>query len=299
METILTISGPWLLPLLFAGCFGGLAFAMLHTVREALREYSETYAVDTARQLEDTFLFFPPRRIYEIALISSITVFFLFFLIFGNITTTRGWISGLLFGLAGGFGALNTPRVILAILRKRRLQRFNEQLVDALTSMSNSLKAGFSILQAFESIVEEDQNPISQEFSVFLHQTRVGVRFEDALDELGERVGSEDLILTIRAIETARITGGNLTAVFDTIAETIRERIRIQGRIRSLTAQGRMQGLVVGSVPIILLFVMSLLDPRMMMSFFSSAVGLALLAVVIIFEILGALVIRKIVNIDV
>jgi tight adherence protein B len=156
------------------------------------------------------------------------------------------------------FGVLGGRRPVVRRLRARRLAAFNLQLVDALVSMSNALRAGFSIQQAFESIVKEGKKPIAQEFSVFLQQMRIGVRFEDALKNLEERVGSEDLTLMVRAVEIARQTGGNLTETFDRIADTIRERSRIEGRIKALTAMGRLQGIVVGLIPVFLLFILTL-----------------------------------------
>ena len=127
----------------------------------------------------------------------------------------------------------------------------------------------------------------------------LGVRFEDALRNLDERVGSEDLTLMIRAVEIARQTGGNLTETFDRIAETIRERTRIEGRIRALTAMGRLQGIVVGLIPIFLLMVLTVMDPKMMMNFYGSTTGVMLLGLMVLLEGIGFLVIRKIVNIRV
>jgi tight adherence protein B len=179
------------------------------------------------------------------------------------------------------------------------LERFNGQLVNALSSMSNALKAGFSIQQAFESVVAERQNPIAQEYGMFLQQLRVGIAFEEALADLDRRMGSEDLTLMIQSIEIARQTGGNLTEVFDRIAETIRERRRIEGKIKSLTAQGKIQGNVVGAMPFVLGFAIYLLDPQMMMAFVTSYIGMFILLAVVLMEICGVLMIRKIVSIDV
>jgi tight adherence protein B len=171
------------------------------------------------------------------------------------------------------------------------------QLVDSLVGMSSALKAGFSILQAFETIVKQNLNPISQEFSLFLQQVRVGVKFEDALHNMEDRVGSEDLQLMNQSIEIARLTGGNLTEVFEKIASTIRERMRIQQRIRSLTAQGRLQGIVVGLMPVALLFLMTMVDAKMMMAFFASKIGIGMIVMAALLVLGGALIIRKIVDI--
>ena len=248
MPTLLASHGLFIVPLLFGLCFAGLAYTLLRALREGADSYAKEYAESTARQFEDLFLFIPARRIADIARVLAVTIFILFFLLFGDPSTGPGLLLGSITGLIGGSIALNAPRMMYRVLRARRLEKFNLQLVDALTAMSNSLRAGFSISQALESIVKEGQVPIAQEFSLFLQETRVGVRFEDALRRMEDRVGSEDLTLMIRAIETARITGGNLTEVFDQISSTIRERIRIQGRIQSLTSMGRMQAIVVGSI---------------------------------------------------
>ena len=220
----------------------------------------------------------------------------------------RVWIfalAGLFFfwGVGGG-GVLavvgwNIPKRVLAVLKQRRLQRFNLQLVDSLVNMSNALKAGFSVQQSIELVVREGQNPIAQEFGMYLHQMRVGMPMEEALASLQTRVGSDDLALMISAFETARQTGGNLTEVFERIAYTIRERMRIELRIRTLTAQGRLQGVIVGAMPLLLGVAMFFLDPTMMLSFLHSGFGIAVLVGVAILEVLGALLIRKIINIDI
>jgi len=285
----------FLLPLLFALCFGGLAFALLRAIREGLASYTGGYAEDTARRYEDIFLFIPAQRILHMARTAAAGLFVLFFLLFGEFTSAAGWVRGLVFATAAALAALFAPGVLLPVLRTRRTRRFNEQLVDSLVSMSSALKAGFSIIQAFESV----EPPISQEFGLFLQELRVGVKFEEALRHMEARVGSEDLILMNQAIEIARQTGGNLTEVFEKIAATIRERMRIEQRVRSLTAQGRLQGIVVGSVPVLLLLAMTMIDPNMMMTFFHSRAGLGLLALAAMLEIGGALLIRKVMRIEV
>ncbi|MEM7392603.1 MAG: type II secretion system F family protein [Verrucomicrobiota bacterium] len=296
---LLTSPELWFVPTLFAICFGGFAYSLLLSFKEGADQYHKTHAEEAAEGFEDIFLFIPPKRIADISRTLAIAVFALFFMVFGDLKSGKGIIVGLCFGGFGAGVAINIPKILLKILRERRLRRFNEQLVEGLMTMSNALRAGFSIMQAFETIVKEGEDPIGQEFRMFLQQTRVGMSFEDALGELEERVGSEDLTLMIRSIETARVTGGNLTEVFEKIASTIRERARIEGRIRSLTSQGRMQAIVVGSIPILLLLAMTMMDPEMMVAFMTSPAGIASLILVIILEVCGILVIRKIVNIEV
>ena len=258
----------YLISLLYALCFAGLALIIGRAIVEGNEGYASTYATETARQFEDVFLFIPPKRLADIARMSAVALFLLSFFIFGDFEDYGGMFRGAFFGVIFALIALAAPRVALHIIKLRRLERFNMQLLDSLLSMSNALRAGFSILQAFETVVRERRNPISQEYGLFLQQIRLGVRFEDALNQMEQRVGSEDLTLMVVSIETARLTGGNLTEVFEKIAATIRERMRIQGRIRSLTAQGRLQGIIVGAMPFVLMVVLTMLDPVMMGNFF-------------------------------
>ena len=287
------------IPLAFALCFAGLGYVLLQAISEASATYAEGYAVDTAREYEDLFLFIPAQRLVVISRLAAITIALLLFVAAGDLSSAGGMLRGAVIGSLAGLGVLFSPGILLRILRRRRLERFNQQLVDGLLTMSNALRAGFSITQAFESVVKERRNPIAQEFGMFLQQLRVGVKMDEALEALDERVGSEDLTLMLMAIETARQSGGNLTEVFDKIAVTIRERLRIKGRINSLTAQGRLQGIVVGSMPLLLFLVLLVLDPEMMKNFYTSPMGIASIITVIILDTLGFLIIRRIVNINI
>jgi len=289
----------WIVPTLFAICAALLVYVVFNTLNEVEDSYVGEYAADTERQFEDLFLFIPSGQILRFNHIVAAVVFILLFVAAGNVETSGGALRGVAAGAVGAVVVYFIPRFILKLMKRRRIERFNAQLANALGGMSNALKAGFSIQQAFDAIVEEKENPIAQEFGMFLQQLRVGVKFEEALSDMDRRIGSEDLTLMIQSIEIARQTGGNLTEVFDRIAETIRERRRVEGKIKSLTAQGRIQGRVVGAMPVVLGFVLYLLDPQMMLSFLRSTAGIAVLCAVVVMEICGMLIIRKIVNIDV
>jgi len=288
----------WVVPGLYLLCLGGLTYFILQSFRSAATEYAAAYSETTSRQMEDLFLFIPAKRVLELASACSAICFMMGFLIFGGFDGASLMIGLIAGGILAALG-WNIPRTVLAVMRKRRLQRFNLQLVDSLVNMSNALKAGFSVQQAIELVVREGQSPISQEFGMFLHQTRVGMKMEEAFEGMQKRVASDDLALMIGALETARQTGGNLTEVFEKIAHTIRERMRIEMRIRTLTAQGRLQGVIVGAMPLLLGIALFFLDPAMMLTFLHSGFGITLLVVVGVLECVGALVIRKIITIDV
>lgn len=184
-------------------------------------------------------------------------------------------------------------------LDQRRRDRFNEQLPEALATMSNALRAGFSISQAFDSVVAQGEKPMSEEFAILQQQLRIGMGFEDALESMSGRVGSDDLTLVTTAILISRKTGGNVTEIFDKISETIRARMKIERKVKTLTAQGRMQGVIVSAMPVFLGIVMLVLKPKMMIPFLCSIPGLISIVVMIALITVGWLLIRKIVKIDV
>lgn len=289
----------WLVPSLFALCAGLLVYALLGSLREAEESYVGEYTADTAKQFEDLFLFIPPEQILWLTHIAASIAFLLLFMVAGNVHTLTGVLQGGAAGLLGGGLVYLVPRSVFRIMKRRRVERFNAQLAYALDGMSNALKAGFSIQQAFGSVVEEKEIPIAQEFGMFLQQIRVGMSFEDALADMDRRMGSDDLTLMIQSIGISRQTGGNLTEVFDRISETIRERRRIEGKIKSLTAQGRIQGRVVSAMPLVLGIGLYFIDQQMMLAFFKSTMGMVILGIVVVLEILGAVFIHRIVDIDV
>ena len=261
---------------LLAGlCFTGLSFAALVALERGAAAYGEGYSSRASRAFEDLFLFVPPKRLAEAAWIAAAAVAALAFLALGG---------------AAGSGAAILARAAAAA-------RLETQLEGALVDMGGALRSGFSIVQAVERVVEDGEGPLAEEFGTLLHQTRVGVPFEEALRNLDERVGSEDLSLVVLSIETARRTGGNLAEIFETISATIRERLRIRARIRTLTAQGRMQGVVLSLLPVFIgaLTALVVVSGR----FVRDPVGLGVLAAAAVLIALGALCIRNIVNIDI
>ena len=184
-------------------------------------------------------------------------------------------------------------------LDQRRRDKFNEQLPEALATMSNALRAGFSISQAFDSVVAQGEKPMCEEFAILQQQLKIGMSFEDALESMSGRVGSDDLTLVTTAILISRRTGGNVTEIFDKISETIRGRMRIERKVKTMTAQGRMQGIIVSVMPLFLGVVMTIMKPKLMLPFLCSLQGVASIVAVIALVTVGWLIIRKIIKIDV
>lgn len=289
----------WVAVLLTGVAAGGLAWLIVTSFAEGARSAADTYEDEMARTLESMFLFVPARRLVELGWMAAGVVFMVAMLPFCRLEPPWVLPVGMAVALVLAAGAFCLPRVVVNWLRVRRLERFNLQLLEALPMMANALRAGFSINQAFESVAEGTDAPMSQEISLFLQQLRVGVSFSEALTALDERVGSEDLTLVCTAIDIARRSGGNLTEIFDSIAETIRARLRIHQHVRTLTAQGRLQGLIIGAMPFLLGIGMAIFKPNLMLPFLGSLIGVITVVAVTLMVALGALLIRKIVNIDV
>jgi len=211
-----------------------------------------------------------------------------------------------LFLLLGGFIGFLLPRFWLARRRNSRLGAFNKQLPDTITLIANALRAGSSFLQAIELVVRESRPPISTEFARVIREVNLGLPFDQALENMVRRVRSDDLELMATAISIQHQVGGNLAEILDSIAYTIRERVRIKGEIRTLTAQQRMSGYVVGFLPIGLAGFLFIAAPGFMEPMFANPpeiLGLPAGVVILIFGgfmmFMGFMFIRRIVDIEV
>jgi tight adherence protein B len=215
-------------------------------------------------------------------------------------------LSNPLFLVVGAIVGFVLPRFWVAQRKSRRLKSFNDQLADTITLIANALRAGASFLQSVEMVVRETRAPMSTEFARVVREVNLGLPFDQALDNMVRRVKSEDLDLMVTAISIQHQVGGNLAEILDSIAFTIRERIRIQGEIRTLTAQQRMSGLVVGLLPVALFVFLSIIAPSFMAALFDQKIKLAglpagavLLGLGGFMMALGFLAIRRIVDIEV
>lgn len=261
--------------------------------------YKERYLKEAAVELDDVLLQMPAGRIFDFSLAVSSFCCFMTVIIFGMTSGGFSWVKAIGLGSFVAIGSFPMPRLILRYLRIKRLAKFNEQLEDALGAMSSALKAGFSINQALESIADENRAPISIEFRLLVQEIRLGVPLETALDNMCKRIESDDFELVAVAIITARQTGGELTSVLERLASVIRERLRIHRKVSALTAQGRLQALVIGIMPFALMFMMSYIVPDAMASFFESVIGIISCVIAVILVIVGFLAIRKITSIKV
>lgn len=193
----------------------------------------------------------------------------------------------------------SAPKVVMKALWEKRCDRFVNQMVDALTIMANGIKAGLSVTQGIERVTNIMNGPVSQEFGLVLNKVRLGMSLEEALNELGDRIQRADVQMFVTAINILKETGGNLGETFTTIVVTIRERQKIEKKIQALTAQGTMQGIIISFMPFVLLGVFLVMDPNYVKPLFDTPLGWFMLFIMLALEVIGGVMMKKIVTIKV
>ena len=210
-----------------------------------------------------------------------------------------GWvIMGLAAGVILAFCGLFLPGIYIRVLTARRLAQFNEQLVDTLNALSSAFRAGLSFAQALEAVADEAEDPLGHEFRIAVREMRMGVEIPTALSNVADRTGSEDMALVATSTAVAAGMGGNMAEMFETISKTIAERFRIEGRINALTAMGACRASS-WRCCLALAIALNWMRPDLMGPMMAHPFGWALIASIITLDLCGALIIRRIVEIDV
>lgn len=191
------------------------------------------------------------------------------------------------------------PRKLYAWMKQRRLDRIQEQLPDALMMMSGTMKAGLGFTPALESVVQDGYPPLAQELALVLREQHMGVRTEQALENFATRVPIQDATLFVSAVGISRDVGGNLAETLATLAETLRRRLIMEGKVKALTAQGRLQGIVMAMLPVGLVGYLAWMYPDTMAPMFNTWIGYSIIAVCIVLEYLGYKICKKIMTIDI
>lgn len=193
----------------------------------------------------------------------------------------------------------NFPRLIIHRKKNQRLKLFEEQINEGIMIISNSLKAGYSFLQAVSVVAEETKDPFSKEFKKLLKEMSLGISMNDSLASMLNRVCSEDLKLIVNAILIQKDVGGNLSEILDTISGTIRERQKIQNELKTLTAQGKLSGTIVVLIPVFLGFIIYFFNKEYMLLLLTTKIGIGMLASAVMSQLIGILLINKIIKINI
>jgi tight adherence protein B len=273
----------FLVLLLAAGAVFFLAVVVIGVLQRAFAEYEARYLAKRVTDLSEMFFFVGAGQLVVLTVAVTSVGVAMGLLFFGPIATAVLGAAGLL-----------TPTLLVRFYRARRVMLFERQLVDALVGLASALRAGMTLYQAMEEIARTSQAPLSQELALVVREIRLGTPTDEALENLAQRVESDDLVLVVTATSTARSLGGNLAEMYDTLSATIRERFRIEGRIRVLTAQGRLQGLVMGAMPVLVWLGFDWVRPDLTRPMMHHWFGTLVVLLVVVMELLGALFIRRI-----
>lgn len=266
-----------------------LAWFVIDTGTVTMARYRANFTARTQFQVQEFFLFVDPKKLY----VANVAVMALGAVLVWGLTGSALLAIPLFFALA------LLPRGLYAWMRKRRLQKFEEQLPDALMMLSGGLRAGVGLGPAIGQLVAEAPAPLGQEFALILREQRLGVTLEQSLNNLGRRVPTQTTVLVVSAIRIATETGGGLAETLERTAHTIRSRLQMEGKIAALTAQGKLQAWVVGALPLVLMLILNKMEPEAMNHLWHTRMGWATLTVIAFLEFMGVYVIRKIVAIDV
>jgi len=270
--------------------FGMLVFwGVLQILGSGWDRYRQAFSERAKVNLEQMFVFVDIGQLFTLNIIAVALCGVMAWLLTGNPVI----------GSVVGAAVAIMPRHVLRIIRNRRINALRNQLPDATMLIAGALRAGSALPAALTQMVSEMPAPTSQEFDLFLREQRMGVELELALDHLERRVPVEEYSLFCAALKIARETGGNLAETLEQLADTLRQKATIEGKIRALTAQGKLQGLIVGMLPVAIAFFLFKLEPKAMHPLFTTWYGWSVVGFVAIMELLGGLIIKKIVTIDI
>ena len=279
---------PLTLGLMVAVLAAGGAFFIGRTLVTASVQYREHFEQKAQRNLAEMFLLINPQKLFAQNLSVLALTFFVVLL-----------FSGPVFAIVAAVAASVSPPLIYWVMRQRRRRRAVSQLPDALRAIATNLRSGLSLNQALETTIAYEQPPLVNELSLVLRELRIGVGFNETMDNLSRRLPETEVHLVTSAMKVSREIGGGLAETLERIADTLRKRLQMEGKIRSLTAQGKMQGWVMVLLPVFLIVALSQMQPAAMHYMFHAWYGWATIAGIVVVEAIGYHFIRKIVNIDV
>jgi len=275
--------------ILSVGSVGLLSYQLFPGVADRFLRSQEKKAQADTERMQKMFLKVKPHKLVLIYTFLPIALAFLGFMIMNNLI-------GVLIGLAGG---LLLPNIAIKQLDNLRRHKFNSQLVDTLLLLSSSLKGGLSLVQAFETVVAEMPDPVSQEFATVLNENKMGIALDESLEKLNNRMPSPELNLIVTAVLLARETGGNLPEIFTNLIKSIREKKKISENVMTLTTQGRIQGGIMSILPIGFAIFVFNVNPEFFDILLNTETGKTLLMVCVGLEVLGIFLIRKISKINI
>lgn len=266
-----------------------LWFVLAKKVQTSMENYKKTFTSTASSNMSDMFMSVDPNQLFIINLCAIVILPTLVWLITRDVTSTVVMLVLI----------ISLPPFFYRSMRKKRLKRFEQQLPDGLTMISGAMRAGASLNIALESLVKEQPAPLSQEFELFLKEQRLGVDFEISLKAMEKRIPLQDFNMLVTALLINREVGGNLAETMETLGDTLRKKEMMEGKIDGLTAQGKLQGIVMTGLPIFLGVLLNFMEPEAMSKLWTTTIGWIVLIIIIVMEACGYFIINKITSIDV
>jgi tight adherence protein B len=285
-------TGVWaeaLPPVLAAAALAMLAVLAVRAGAWSSRHHVQRLTRLSRVELAELFVFVEPARLVRMNLLALV----LLPALVGLVTASP------LLCATAFVAVLVLPALVYRQLRRRRMRALQRQLPDAIAAIAAALRGGAGLWQALESVSRHQPKPVSQELGLVLRQHRLGMPLDEALRGFELRCGLHDIRMLVATLAIARDLGGGLAEVLERLSRSVRRRVAMEDRIDALTAQGRMQGRVVGALPVLLGAILYVMEPGPMSRLFLTPVGWLVLAVIAALEMLGAVLIRRIVRIDV
>ncbi|MGB6008086.1 type II secretion system F family protein [Castellaniella sp.] len=274
---------------LIGACAAVGAWLLLGRLLRLWQDYDRRLQDETRRTLDAAFLFVDAAQLRPLWWVAGAVVLL-----------GAAWLAGRWWGIAPVLlGLVAVPPLVLRRMRHRRTRLFDEQLPELMQALAGALRAGAGLQPALRHIVPQSLPPLSQEFSLMLREQRLGLGFQEALQLLHRRMPTESCSLVVSALGIAAQTGGSLADTLERIAQTLRARQHWLGRVRALTAQGRMQSHIMAALPVCLLLVLARLEPDAMSLLYRTWYGGLVLVAMGVLEVLGMVWIRRVAAIDV
>ncbi|MDR2128328.1 MAG: type II secretion system F family protein [Burkholderiaceae bacterium] len=262
---------------------------IVFSLRGFMAEYRKGFTSSASLSLQEMFLFIDPQKLFFVNIIVLLTVPVLVWMLTGK----------MVLAIVVTIAAMIMPRFMYGFLKRRRLEKIIEQFPDALGMMAGSLRSGASLAIALDLVATEAEAPLSQELSLLLREQKLGISLDDAMESMSKRLRLEEIDLFVSAVTISKSVGGNLAEVLERLAQTLRSKAIMEGKIRALTSQGKLQGIVVGMLPIFMGVVLNYLEPEAMAPMFNTWYGWVVVGVISVLLIVGGILIRKIIAIDV
>lgn len=265
-----------------------LSLAIVRNMDDFLSFYKQRFTSNAKQELSEMFIFMDPSSLFLLNILVMIIVPIAAHILFQLWVVTAGVFAVLLI----------VPGALWARARKKRLNKFEEQLPDIFMMLTSGLQAGASLNMALTDMVKQAPAPASQEFGLLVKRMQLGVSLEDGLIELEKRLPIQSFVMASSAIRISREVGGNLVETIKSMAKTLRRKKTMEGKIDSLTAQGRAQGTFMALLPVALAVLLSFMEPEAMNKLYTTRQGLMVLSVMVFMQVMGFVFIRKVTSID-